>query len=63
MRLLFCVFFVLVAAPLQVFAQSDLQIKDQLIRNSLSQYEGNCACPYHMIVQGVNAASEVHTFA
>ena len=44
---LFCSFIVFAKAPL-----SDTEVKQQIIRNSIASYPGNCPCPHSVASNG-----------
>jgi hypothetical protein len=44
---LFALGFVAIAAPALAF-QSDAQIKQRIIRESIAAYPGSCPCPYNV---------------
>ncbi|MDW6004464.1 hypothetical protein [Vibrio mangrovi] len=52
---IFIVVFILSVCAGSVFAKgilSDAEIRQQIIRDSIRQYSGNCACPYNRASNG-----------
>lgn len=47
-------FVILLAVPLFSYAQnsSDHMLKEQIIKESIARYSGNCPCPYNLAKNG-----------